>query len=334
MNKIKLGVAGCGIAAKRFHWPAIDSLDGKYEVIGVTNRSRDKAVNFAELVGGAEIFDSYEDMLKLEELDAVDLALPIKLNPGFIEKAIKHNLDVICEKPIAPNVRQGKRVVEVKRQTDKVIYIAENFRHREKFKRAKKIIEKRKIGQPRFAIRQDWQGMTTKNDFVQTSWREDPDHIGGFLSDGGVHHVASLRQVLGEIEMVSGFTGKMSNLPGSHDSIELSLQFQNGTLGNYFASYGVEGESRFEIHGDQGRLKIENQSIKIVTEKGSEVSQFEPSEGFKNEFLDFYEVIMNGKGNDLGDPIEALSDLAVIQAGIISSENHRQVKVDEIIKDA
>ncbi len=331
MSRLKLGIVGCGIAARRFHRPALAELNDKFEIAGVTNRSREKAVSFAESIGGTKIFESYEKMLESDSLDAVDLAVPIKLNPEFIEKALDHGLNVICEKPIAPGVEEGKRVVELNRKSDKVVYIAENFRHLDRAGKAKKLIDQGEIAQPRFVSRQVWPGMSRKNEFARTSWRKNPDHAGGFLSDGGVHHIAELRLILGDIGSVFGFTGKISDLPGKYDSLEMGLNFENGVFGSYTVSYGMEAEDSFKIHGDEGTLRVSSDSISLSCGTGTKEIQVNDNDGFKEEFEDFYEVIKGDKENDLGKPMEGLKDLAAIEAGIASAKAGRREELSSFI---
>ncbi|MFW6071714.1 MAG: Gfo/Idh/MocA family protein [Candidatus Bipolaricaulota bacterium] len=332
MEKIRLGIAGCGIAARRLHWPALEKLDEYYRIVGVTNRTKEKAVSFAELAGGAEVFDSYKDLIASEKLDAVDLALPIELNPDFIEKAAAKGIDVICEKPIAPDVERGVKVVDLADNTDSVIYIAENFRHHRKLEKARELIEAGEIGEPLFVHRREFVGMTNENEFARTGWRKEPEHVGGFLSDGGVHHVAGLRRVLGEIIGVSGYVTKVSDLPGKYDSMTLNLKFKNGVLGNYLVSYGIGGDKQYRIWGEEGSIEIEDGFVRLIDGEQVETFDVDENDGFLEEFRDFYEVVKGDKTNNLGNPREALMDLAVIEAGIKSAEDSRRVDVRNYIQ--
>ena len=72
-------------------------------------------------------FDSYEEMLNSDVVDAVVLAVPIALNPQMIEAARKANKPVICEKPVAATTKEAIRLLHLPGNTP--IYIAENYRH-------------------------------------------------------------------------------------------------------------------------------------------------------------------------------------------------------------
>ena len=118
MKKIKLGIVGCGIAARELHLPALVDLKDKFEISAVTSRRKESAEEFAQMIKTQlgytpEIFNSYEAMLDSKSVDAVDLTLPIELNVPFIKKSIEKGFHVICEKPISTDVETGKELNEL-----------------------------------------------------------------------------------------------------------------------------------------------------------------------------------------------------------------------------
>jgi predicted dehydrogenase len=50
MKPVKLGIIGCGIAAKDLHWPALKELSDLFEIIVVCNHSEPKAKEFSQMV--------------------------------------------------------------------------------------------------------------------------------------------------------------------------------------------------------------------------------------------------------------------------------------------
>ena len=57
MNAINLGIIGTGIAARDLHWPALKQLTDQFTITTVCNRTRAKAVTYAEIIGGANVVD-------------------------------------------------------------------------------------------------------------------------------------------------------------------------------------------------------------------------------------------------------------------------------------
>ncbi|MBB6061580.1 putative dehydrogenase [Thermosipho japonicus] len=89
-----------------------------------------------------------------------------------------------------------------------------------------------------------------------TYWRKKPQHIGGFLSDAGVHHVAAMRLILGDIDWVTAYTKDFSDYLAGPDFISTIVEFKNGVIGNYIASYSFNEEEQFEIYGKENTLKV------------------------------------------------------------------------------
>jgi predicted dehydrogenase len=52
MAQVKLGIIGCGIAARTLHWPTLQKLRGEYAVSAVCSHTEEKAKEFAQMLGG------------------------------------------------------------------------------------------------------------------------------------------------------------------------------------------------------------------------------------------------------------------------------------------
>ncbi|MBN2253351.1 MAG: gfo/Idh/MocA family oxidoreductase, partial [Kosmotogaceae bacterium] len=57
------------------------------------------------------------------------------------------------------------------------------------------------------------------------------------------------------------------------------------------------------------------------------------TDGFTEEFKDFYNVV-KGEKNSLGAVGEAISDLATIEAGLVSAVEKRVVAVDSLLEES
>lgn len=119
-KRLGVGVIGAGFNG-RFH---IKSFVGvrHADILGVTSRTLEKAQSAAQLardlgVGEAKAYRSITEMVKSPDIDAVWVCSP---NPSRIEvmEEIVHAgkgklLGIACEKPLARNVREARKVVEL-----------------------------------------------------------------------------------------------------------------------------------------------------------------------------------------------------------------------------
>lgn len=333
MEKLRLAIIGCGIAARELHLPALKKLNDRIEIVALASRTREKAERLSQMIEPKpRVFDTVDELMLSGIAEAVDLALPTALNTQFIEKSLKYGLHVIAEKPIAINVEKGKRVFALAENSDRVVYIAENYRHIPVYKEAGKIINSGEIGEPAFFFWKSTKEMKEENKYAKTLWRREPAHIAGFISDAGVHHIAAARTMLGEIEEVSAYLKRVRNYLGAEDTITMNLLFENGVIGNYIASYGLEFGNGISIIGTEGNLYVEGNKIKVFTARSQKTVEAPDSDGFFEEFSDFYDVVKFGRENLFGSPAQALKDLAVIEAAVKSFRKREHIKIARLLK--
>jgi predicted dehydrogenase len=297
---------------QQLHYPALIELGDMFSIAGVTSRTHESAGKCAELFGTEEY--DYDELLK--KVDAVDIAVPTQMNYGLVKKALDAGVNVICEKPIAENVEMGEMIVKMAERSEAVLYIAENYRHSVMFTKAKEMMNV--IGKPGFMLYSKFEAMGRDNKYANTDWRKKPAHIGGFLSDGGVHDIAAIRMLMGDVRDVSAFVSRTKEYLGSYDTMAVALSFANGAIGSYSVSYGMSGERAMFVSGAEGHMSIGEKEIRIKKNGEEKKAQVNEENTYKLEFIDFYNVL-KGKKNILGSSEEALRDLWVIEEAIRSA---------------
>lgn len=64
-----------------------------------------------------------------------------------------------------------------------------------------------------------------------TKWRQNPEHPGGYLSDGCVHDMAHLVPILGNFEKVGAFATKTHTIHVCEDTLATNIKLENGAVG-------------------------------------------------------------------------------------------------------
>lgn len=328
MKKIKLGIIGCGIAARELHYPAIKKLSNKFEIAAVCNHTEKKAIEFSKLVGNVPYYIDYKDLLKNSDIEAVDITLPIELNYKVARDSINAGKHIFLEKPLAANLNDAKKLIEVSKKTGVVCFLAENYRYDELYLKIKSIIEKNIIGKVYSVIWNVFNNLTLKDKYAQTKWRQKNKYPGGFIFDGGVHNVASLRFLFGEFK--SGYAIKKSVNPaiGSDDTFSFNFEFENGINGVLNIYFSVRGFYKNELYvfGDKGSLIISNNTIQIINQDGKiKTVKVITDGGFINEFNDFYQAIVNGK-KFINTFEEGYNDIKVLLKALKNSEKRNLIK--------
>jgi len=120
MQKLKLGIIGSGFVAQ-FHARALMQVRS-VDIAGVTSRTAANAEKFSKMVtqnglGDGVVYPSITEMAK--HVDAIAIYAPNFARVEMVEEivdAVKGGAKlkgVICEKPLARNVREARRIVDL-----------------------------------------------------------------------------------------------------------------------------------------------------------------------------------------------------------------------------
>lgn len=332
MKRIKLGIIGTGLAARDLHLKPLQDLADQFEIVALCNRTRAKAEAFRDLVGGnPRITTDYRELLSWPDVEAVDVALPIVLNEPVTVDALRAGKHVILEKPIGHDLEAGRRIVaEADRHPDLVLLVAENLRYEERVRAAGKLVAEGRIGQPMLVQAEVLSPRNPDSPYAATTWRIEPEHIGGYLSDGGVHEVAQIQVIAGPVSAVQGIITAFGPEKDPTDTLLANLRFQSGAAGHLTYSIGVlqRDERPLRVHGTEGSIAVHRNRVVVTDATGNqETLDFSDAPNpYTLEFLDFYRAVAEGKPPDV-TPRQALSDLAVIAAAFESSETGDTVQI-------
>lgn len=337
---LNVGIVGTGIFARERHLPSYRELSDKFAVIACFNRTKSKAEEFAQVAGidSRRVYEDLNHLLSDEDIDFIDAMLPVQFNYTTAKQAVESGKPILLEKPISANLSQARELVKLAENTDIPVGIAENWLFLNCIDVVKENLAK--IG-PVEAFTYNATGPFFPNSkYIFTSWRQNPEHIGGFLSDGGVHQLALLTEILGEIGFVSALTKQVRKESGADDVLFSTVSLRdNGVIGTftYGSAFGATDKSVFlKIYGLNGSivLDVSNKKVSKVTVKQGGNAEVEMQEnvivieedasfGVNAEFENFYEAVKS-KNKTLfkGTPRAAFHHLAVVSACLESSKNN------------
>lgn len=126
MGKLKIGVIGCGTIAKYRHLPEYDA-NPEVELVAVCDLEPERAEAYAEQYGAKALTD-YNELLQIEELDAVSVCLPNYLHAPVTIDALNAGKHVLCEKPMATSREEAEQMIEAAAQNGKKLMIGHNQR--------------------------------------------------------------------------------------------------------------------------------------------------------------------------------------------------------------
>ena len=128
-RKLRVGFVGAGGIAQGAHFPGWERLPD-VEIYAICDISKRTAKAAAEKAGvpPERTFTDYRKMLKLGELDIVDVCTPNAFHKGPTVAAFKAGKHVIVEKPIAVSATEARQMTAAGKAAGKLFMVAQSTR--------------------------------------------------------------------------------------------------------------------------------------------------------------------------------------------------------------
>jgi predicted dehydrogenase len=310
---VRLGLIGTGVAARELYLPVWPGIRSRIELVACTNRTLHKAHGYAELARIPKVVASAEELIELPEVEAVLVSLPIEAQPKVVLRALARGKPVLSEKPVAPSVARGERLVREASRLSVPWLVAENFAFLDTVLRIQHWVERGRLGAIRLAQVHQFTVMDRKNPYFHTPWRQAPRFRGAFVLDAGVHLAHALRRCLGmPIEISSLSAGLCPGLPAP-DTAVAALRFPGGTLGTWNSCFGARREGpMLELFGSKASAALFWHEAVLSASNGRKTAVTSKRDSFAAEFVHFADVVRRGVSPRV-TPEEALLDLRIAE---------------------
>ena len=258
------GIVSLGRHPGRIMAPAINSAQDT-TLAAVCSRDMIQAQEFASTHGAGAAYDSYEDMLKDPNVDAVYVASPNSLHAEHTIQAALAGKHVLCDKPMALTVEDCQRMVDTCKEENVKLGICFHLRHHPGHNEVRNLVKSGALGVISLAQGQ-WGAGELGQAFPlprsgRMAWWDSPTMAGaGAMMGSGVHVVDMLRYVTGQevTEVVALTDGQTAERPLEQLTTML-LRFHDGTLGMVYSTRRTPNPmSDLILHGSGGRIAFYN----------------------------------------------------------------------------
>ena len=196
---LRVGVVGLGYAGTT-HLTSFAGIAG-VQVVALAGKETDRLALLGAEYNLPHLFEDWEDLVALPELDIVSIATPNALHHPIAVAALAAGKHVFCEKPLALDTAQAIEMVQAARDNDRVLEVAFNHRRRADVQFARRYVESEGIGRI-YHARASWKRRSGIPGL--RSWFTSKSMAGGgALIDLGPHVLDSLLFLLGEPRVVA-----------------------------------------------------------------------------------------------------------------------------------
>jgi predicted dehydrogenase len=254
---VRWGLIGCGdVAAKR----VAAALQGapRSRLVAVSRRQADKAEAFARQFGAERWPAAWEDLIR-SDVDAVYIATPVDLHAQMAMAAAEAGKHVLCEKPMALDVKQCDRMVRAAEANGVKLGVAYYRRFYPILQRLKELLRDGVIGAP-ITAQADSFGPFDPGPDEPRRWLVDRGQSGGGpMFDVGCHRLEVFLNLFGSVAEARGVVARVALTRNVEDTGMAVLRFENGPVASVRVSHAV-GEPRdtLEVHGRRGSVHIPN----------------------------------------------------------------------------
>ena len=334
MNKLRWGILGCARIAEKALVPAIrESSNGV--LYGIASRNPRRAAEWAARHGFERSYRSYQDLLDDPAIDAVYNPLPNDLHAPWSVLAARAGKHVLCEKPLALNAVEARRMFGAASRTRVLLMEAFMYRFHPQFEIVQALVGSGEVGEPR-VVRASF---TFPYDGLPDDYRWSTAHGGGALYDVGCYTINAARTVFGAEPVRCFCAGRLHPRRRIDLTVGLILEFPRGRLAILDCSYETQFQSELAVVGREGRITLDRAfsakqfDVEVRIRKGDEERAVfvHRTDQYRLMVEHFGRAVLEGFPLRL-TPRDAFGNMAVLDAAFASLRTGRPVRVSHSLR--
>jgi glucose-fructose oxidoreductase len=333
-GKIRYAVVGAGSLAQTAVLPAFRNAHNS-RLSTIVSGDDEKREELAGRYGLRRTwsYEQFDECMRSGEVDAVYITLPNHLHRLYTERAANAGIHVLCEKPMAPNESDCRRMIDAARTAGVKLMAAYRLHFEQANLEAIKICESGRLGDLRIFHSVFTQQVEEGN----VRLTQDVEHGGGPLFDMGVYCINAARYLFRDEPVeLSAFRGNIGSrrFQVTEEMDSVILRFPEDRLANFTVSFGAASASRYTVVGTKGVLLADpaydySKDLRLRTSIGDDSSEtiFPVRDQFGPEILYFSDCILNDREPEPSGE-EGLIDVQIIRAAYRASDLGRPVPIE------
>jgi predicted dehydrogenase len=276
-RKLRMGMVGGGRGAfiGSVHRMAA-SLDGRIQLVAgafSSNPEKSKASGEDFFLDPSRVYSSYAEMAEKEaalpddqRIDFVSIVARNDLHFDVAKSFLEAGINVICEKPLAFSLEQGKELRAIVEKSGKVFALTHNYTGYPMVKEARAMVKAGKLGRILKIIAEYPQGyaitaLNEQEDGAISNWRMDPSVSGVSNCIGDIgSHAENLAKYITGLEIEELAAELTTFIPGRplDDDGNMLVRYKGGAKGVLYASQistGDENNINIRVYGTEASIE-------------------------------------------------------------------------------
>lgn len=248
-GRIRVGILGQGRSGLNIHAAWLRRSRRKYEIVAVSDVLKDRRER-AEQEFGCDAYADYRELLKRKDIELVVNALPSHLHPQGTVDAFRAGHHVVCEKPLAPTVKDFRRMVAASKRAGRVLAPFQQSRYAAPFQQMLKVIDSGVLGRI-VMVRISFNGFARRWD-----WQTLQEFRGGNLLNTGPHPMDQALCLMGwKMPEVTCLMDRANTFGDAEDHVKVLLRRKGApTIDLEISSCDAYPVDTYRVYGTRGGL--------------------------------------------------------------------------------
>ena len=227
MNKYQVAIIGTNIGAK--HYEDFNKVSERFNVHTICGLTKESIDNIIPSNSDIKVSLNFEDVLKIKEIDIIDICLPPHLHFSACKKSLEAGKHVICEKPLVSSLEEIDKLSQISKETGKIIFPVFQYRYGPGFSKLKALINSGLAGKPLVAsLETHW---NRGKEYYSKAWRGTwKGEQGGAILSHSIHIHDLISMIFGPVSNVFAKLTTRVNDIEVEDCAALSIEMDNGAL--------------------------------------------------------------------------------------------------------
>lgn len=274
--------------------PHFLDLPADIRMAAICGRDRAATSRAAKTLGWERPVDDWKTIMLDPDIDIVDICTPNDSHAEIAIAAARAGKAILCEKPLARNIAEARRMVEAVTRARVPNMVCHNYRRVPAIALAKQMIDAGKLGDRIYHFRaryaQDW----IADENFPLVWRlQSKIAASGALGDIGAHIIDLARFLVAEFSGIAAVSetfvkrrltkNRRAARVDVDDAVSVIGKFRNGAILNLEATRFARGRKNqlsFEINGSGGSVVFDLEEMNRL--RLYSASDSEHTRGFRN----------------------------------------------------
>jgi predicted dehydrogenase len=290
---------------------------------------------FTEAFGG-EVAASVDALLEDPRVEGVIAAVPNPVHEEVVTACARAGKPVLVEKPLANTVAECRRMIDACAAASVLLAVGHNSRRRAGPRMMKELVDSGEVGVP--AMFEGNFSHTGSRRLTDEKWRSHRDRCpGGPMNVLGIHLIDTLQHLMGPCESVACVLSSVAAPVDMDDAVAFIMRMRSGALAYVGAGYSFPSTKRIRVLGSEAIVECNGDVVTIKRDppgdperRGTTREELEAIDTVREEIEEFARASRGECAFETTGEV-ALRSVAVLEAGLRSAAEKREVTIDEVM---